>query len=71
MQETQESIVLYTTHCQKCRVLETKLKTKNISYVEFTDTDEMMKLGLKSAPYLKANGKMMNFMEANAYINSL
>jgi len=71
MQETQESIVLYTTHCPKCRVLETKLKTKNIPYVEITDTDEMMKLGLKSAPYLNANGKMMNFMEANAYINSL
>lgn len=71
MQETQEDIVLYTTHCPKCRVLETKLKAKNISYIEITDVEKMLELGLKSAPHLKANGKMMDFVEANAYINSL
>lgn len=66
-----QNIILYTTHCQKCRVLESKLKSKQIPYTEFSDTDEMIKMGIKSAPYLGVDGKMMNFVEANKYINTL
>lgn len=64
-------ITLYTTNCPKCRILESKLENKNIPFSKFTDIDEMMKMGLRAAPYLKVNDKMMSFAEANTYINSL
>ena len=30
-------IKMYSTHCPKCKILETKLKQKNIEYEECTD----------------------------------
>ncbi len=66
-----EEIVLYTTHCPKCRVLETKLRRKNIPFQECTDVEVMKSLGLQTAPHLKAADRLMDFAEANAYVNSL
>ena len=31
------NVILYSTHCPKCCVLEKKLKQKNISYDEVND----------------------------------
>jgi hypothetical protein len=33
-----ESIVLYTTHCPKCRVLEKKLSDKGVKFETCEDT---------------------------------
>ena len=35
------NIVLYTTHCPKCKVLEQKLKDKKVEYCICEDIDEM------------------------------
>lgn len=61
-------VVLYTTHCPRCKVLEMKLKDKNISYVENTNIAEMRKLGIVSIPYIKVNEKLFNFNEALKWI---
>lgn len=64
-------VILYTTHCPKCMVLEKKLKSKNISYTENTNVDEMLERGFDTTPMLEVDGKVMNFKEANTWINRL
>ena len=62
-------IVLYTTHCPKCMVLEKKLKAKNIEYTENTDTDLMISKGFQTTPMLEIDGNIMDFKAANTWIN--
>ena len=62
-------IILYTTHCPKCKILEQKLKSKNIEYVEFTDVDKMIEMGFSMMPMLEVNGIIMDFTTANKWIN--
>lgn len=62
---------LYTTHCPKCMVLESKLKDKGIEYEEITDVDVMLEKGFQQAPVLEVDGEIMDFPTANKYINSL
>lgn len=61
---------LYTTHCPKCSVLENKLKSKNIDYIEITDTNVIMEKGYMSVPVLEVDDKVMNFTDANTWINN-
>jgi hypothetical protein len=63
-------ITLYTTHCPKCKVLEQKLKSKNILFTEVTDIEEMTKLGFAMAPVLEVDGKIMEFGEAIKWTNN-
>ena len=62
-------VILYTTHCPKCMVLEKKLKSKNIEYAENTDTDLMISKGFLSTPMLEVDGNIMDFKAANTWIN--
>jgi glutaredoxin len=62
-------VILYTTFCPKCRVLETKLKQKGIEYKEITDIDIMTEKGFMSVPMLEVDNFVMNFTEANTWIN--
>ncbi len=57
------SIILYTTNCPKCKVVETKLNNLNISYTTCTDVDKMIELGIQSAPALEVNGILMDFKQ--------
>lgn len=60
---------LFSTGCPKCQILKNKLKQKNIEYIEVNDTQQMLDMGLKSVPWLEVNGKMMDFNQANKWIN--
>ena len=62
-------IIFYSTHCPKCKVVEMKLKQKNIKYTECNDIDHMISLGLKSAPALSVDGKILAFNEAIEWVN--
>lgn len=63
---------LYTTHCPKCKVLEIKLKQKNIDYEEVEDVNTLQQLGFTEVPILELDsGERLPFVEANKYINSL
>ena len=62
-------VILYTTFCPKCKVLETKLKQKGIKYKEITDIDIMTEKGFMSVPMLEVDNFVMNFTEANTWIN--
>ena len=64
-------VVLYSTHCPRCEVLEEKLKKANIEYEEINDVDTMLAKGYTTTPMLEVEGKSMEFKEANSWINSL
>lgn len=64
-----DDIILYSAGCPKCKILENKLKAKNISYETITDKDEMLKRGLTEVPILKIKNKLLGFFEANNWIN--
>lgn len=60
---------LFSTGCPKCQILEKKLALKGIEYVEINDTQQMLDMGLKSVPWLEVDGQMMDFNQANKWIN--
>ena len=63
-------IVLYSTHCPKCCVLEKKLQQKGITYQEVNDIAIMQEKGFLSVPILEVDGKIFNFKQANEWINA-
>ena len=63
------SVILYSTNCPKCKVLEKKLEQKNIKFELITDQNVMIEKGFMSAPTLEVNGNIMNFAEANEWVN--
>lgn len=64
-------IILYSTHCPKCSVLEKKLQSANINYQLETDADLMIKKGFTSAPMLEVDGKVMDFKSAIEWVNNM
>ena len=61
-------MVLYTTHCPRCRALEAALKSKNITYETCEDVQKMIDLGFMSAPILEVDGQYMKYDEAMKYV---
>lgn len=62
------NVILYSTNCPKCKVLEAKLKRKGIAYSIITDVDLMIKKGFKQAPILEIDGEFKDFKEANTWV---
>lgn len=68
-----ETVKLYTTYCPKCKVLETKLKQKNIEFEicdSESDIQELIDKGFKSAPVLSVDDEFMNFTDAVNWVNN-
>jgi hypothetical protein len=64
-------IIFYSTDCPKCKILKKKLDSKNLIYSLVDDVDTMLDLGLMSAPALSVDGKLMDFLDAVNFVNSL
>lgn len=62
-------IILYTTHCPQCEILEKKLKTKNFQYQVCDDIDTMLMKGFRAAPNLEVDGTVYNFKDAVIWVN--
>ena len=62
-------VILYSTHCPKCQVLEKKLRDKGIEFQIETDVDTMIEKGYLMAPVLVVDGKEYEFGEAVAWVN--
>ena len=45
-------VILYSTNCPKCKVLKQKLSEAKIDFIEFTDVEEMIKMGISHVPIL-------------------
>lgn len=65
-----DKIILYSTGCPKCKVLKSKLDSKNLDYEVFSDVDKMIEMGMSEMPMLSVNGDLMNFGNAIKWINS-
>lgn len=65
-------MVLYTTGCPKCRILEKKLNDKKVTYDVCDDIDKMRSIGIMSVPLLEVEeGKRLSFYDAIKYVNGL
>lgn len=61
-------VILYSTHCPRCKVLTMKLQQKNIVYEEIDNVDEMTAKGFKEVPKLEVDGVIMDFKQAVDWI---
>lgn len=68
-------IKLYSTHCPKCVVVETKLNQLQIPFELITDTDIVIETGnahgIDSAPILEVDGNFYNFSQAINYLKTV
>lgn len=63
-------ITVYTTQtCPKCKILKKKLEDKWIAYEEFSDEDEMQRMGILSVPVMDVDGERLDFPAAIKYVN--
>lgn len=62
-------VILYSTGCPRCRILEQKLEKKNVEYMLVQDSELMIAKGFMSAPMLEVDGEIMDFTQANKWIN--
>lgn len=62
-------VILYSTGCPKCNVLKKKLNDKNINFTENNDIDTMTSLGIEQVPVLSVDGELMDFSQANTWVN--
>lgn len=62
------NVILFSTHCPKCNVLESKLKQKNIDYEEVNDVDAMVQKGFTTVPMLEVDGVVYDFKQAVEWI---
>ena len=63
-------VIMYTTHCPQCKVLEKMLNDKKIEYTQLTDIDIMKSKGIQSVPYLEVEGELKNFKESMEWIRN-
>ena len=63
-------VIMYTTHCPQCKVLEKMLNDKKIEYTQITDIDIMKSKGIQSVPYLEVEGVLKNFKESMEWIRN-
>jgi len=64
-------IILYSTGCPRCKVLEAKLQQKGVVYVECNDVKEMEKKEISTVPCLNVNGEILDFGSAVKWVNGL
>lgn len=65
-----DELILYSTGCPRCMVLEKKLDEKNIPYRRVEDVDEMLSLGIMEVPVLKLGEELLRFADAVQWVNN-
>lgn len=63
------NIILYSTDCPKCHVLEKKLESKGIKFNIEKDINVMEEKGFMSAPMLEIDGEIKDFNDAVVWVN--
>lgn len=65
------NVVLYTTGCPRCKVLESKLESASVSYEKSSDFDKLEAEGFSAAPVLMVDDKVFDFKEAIDWVNQV
>ena len=63
-------ILLYSNDCPKCKVLETKLNSKNIKFTKISDIEILKSKNIMSMPVLEVDNNLMSFIDANTWVNN-
>lgn len=63
-------VTLYSTGCPKCKVLVTKLNSKNINYNVISDINVIISKGINSVPVLEVDNNLMDFKTAVDWVNA-
>lgn len=64
-------MVLYTTDCPRCKVLERKMSAKGIGFTTNHDVQDAIDNGFTSAPVLRTDdGRYLGFSDANVFVNA-
>jgi glutaredoxin len=69
--EMSENVILFSTGCPRCKVLEKKLKENSVKYTVVNDIDKMIGLGIQSVPVILVGEKMYGFEDAMEFVNSV
>lgn len=68
-------IILYSTKCSKCMVIETKLKQLHSNFQVVEDIDTVIAVGkankINTAPILKVGDKYYDFAGAIKFLNTI
>lgn len=65
------NIILHTTDCAQCKILEKKLDDAGIEYVKNYDPEIMLEMGMLTAPGLQIDGDTpLAFLDAVKWVNS-
>ena len=67
------NVILYSSNCPKCKVLEAKLNQKNIDFSIKNSEDDLQELfdeGFREMPVLEVDNKKYTFGEAVQLINN-
>lgn len=64
-------VTLYSTGCPRCKVLETKLKQKNVEFTVCSDVNEMEEKEISSVPCLGVDEEILDFGKAVKWVNGL
>ena len=62
--------ILYSTHCPKCKMLETKLIQAGVDFTVVDDIEQMKALKYNSAPHLVVDGTSYDFNEAIKWLKT-
>ena len=63
-------VTLYSTGCPKCKVLITKLDSKNINYNVVSDINVIISKGINIVPVLEVDNNLMDFKTAVDWVNA-
>lgn len=67
-------IILYGTHCNNCKMIETKLNRKNFEFKIIDDPDEVVAFGekhnIKSMPILVVDDEVFDLKAANNWLKN-
>lgn len=64
-------VVLYSTGCPRCEMLEKLLNDKGITYELCTDEKEIIKKGFETVPMLEVDGEVMNYKDAVKFVQDM
>ena len=69
-----EHIVLYSSHCPKCDMIEKILKEKGINFILEEDENVYLPLaeenGIDSMPFAEVDGKIFDIKDLQEYIKN-
>lgn len=66
----EDKIILYTTDCPRCKLLERHLDEKKIPYEKSDDIELLLENGFRTVPVLCVNNEFLDFPKALNWVKN-